>query len=47
MMGIKEGTRCDEHWGLPVSHKSLTFTPETNMLQNKYVNEVKIKLNFF
>ena len=36
MMGIQEGTRCDEHWALYISDESLKSTPETNMTQ--YVN---------
>ena len=30
VMGIKEGTCCDEHWMLYVSDESLNSTPETN-----------------
>ena len=30
VMGIKEGTFCDEHCVLYVSDESLNYTPETN-----------------
>ena len=36
LMGIKEGTCCDEHWVLYVRDESLNSTPETNMAL--YVN---------
>ena len=36
IMGTKEGTCCDKHWVLYVSHESLNSTPETNIAL--YVN---------
>ena len=36
VMGIKEGTYCDEYWVLYVSDDSLNSTPETNT--TLYVN---------
>ena len=30
VMGIKEGTGCDEHWVLYVSDEPLNSTPEAN-----------------
>ena len=36
VMGIKEGTSCNEHGGLYVSDEALNSTPETNI--TLYVN---------
>ena len=36
VMGIKEGTCCEEHWVLCVSDESLNSAPETNIAL--YVN---------
>jgi len=36
VMGIKEGTWCDEHWVLYATDESLNSTPETN--KTLYVN---------
>lgn len=33
VMGMKEGTSCDEAWLMYVSDQSLNFTLETNIIQ--------------
>ena len=42
MMGIKEGTCCDENWVLYVSDESLNSTSETNTILYVTVNLNKI-----
>ena len=34
VMGVKEGTRCNEHWVLYKTDESLTSTSETNYTLN-------------
>ena len=41
VMGIKEGTCCDEHWMLYISDESLNSNPETNT--TLYVNQLEFK----
>ena len=32
VIGIKEGTRCNEHWALYETDESINSTPENNTL---------------
>ena len=41
MIGIKEGTYCDEHWVFYVRDESLRSAPETNIAL--YVSQLEFK----
>ena len=38
VLGVKEGTLCDDHWVLYVGDESLASTPETNITVNINLN---------
>lgn len=44
-MGIKEGTRSDEHWVLYTTDELLNSTSETN--NRTQVNKIEKKTDFF